>query len=62
MDIRLRSGVVIGIALQDSRIEQALAEIILGFVVGDGPLLRLAIGTRLALPLHLCLALGAVWC
>ena len=50
--LRLRGGVVAGIALQNRAIEQTFAKLLLRLVVGDCPLLRLAIGLRLAFALH----------
>jgi hypothetical protein len=51
MDIRLRFGVVLGVAGEPLALEQALIEVLVRFIVGDGSLLRLAIGRPLVLAL-----------
>jgi hypothetical protein len=50
-DIRLRFGVVLGVAGEPLALEQALIEVFVRLIVGDGSLLRLAISRRLVLAL-----------
>ena len=51
MDIRFRFGVVLGVAGEPLVLEQALIEVLVRLIVGDGSLLRLAISRRLVLAL-----------
>lgn len=51
-DIRLRGGVVVSVVGEDLWVEQAVAEIAMGLVVGDGALLGVAGDGGVVLALH----------